>query len=161
MAPTWKQLGFMYLVFLFKVEGLLTLYFYRAPKKREREPFAPRVPKKTPEPLTRGPLPGGRGAGRGTPWSWHSPGTAPPARWRPGLWGQLRITPPRSTRAGACECRPGRTVTWPRLGFGGRQRQEEQNGAFPKPRRGPAKSQGILILVPGGRRLWLLSQSTK
>lgn len=41
MAPTWKQLGFMYLVFLFKLEGLLTFYFYRAPKKREREPLVP------------------------------------------------------------------------------------------------------------------------
>lgn len=54
VAPTWKQLGFMYLVLLFKLEGLLTFYFYRAQKKREREPCAHRVPKKTPAPPSEG-----------------------------------------------------------------------------------------------------------
>lgn len=73
VAPTWKQLGFMYLVLLFKLEGLLTFYFYRAQKKREREPFAHRVPKQTPAPPSGGPC------GVGTPW-------LPAACWRPGLW---------------------------------------------------------------------------
>lgn len=54
VAPTWKQLGFMYLVLLLKLQGLLTFYFYRAQKKREREPFAQQVPKKTPEPPSEG-----------------------------------------------------------------------------------------------------------
>lgn len=97
MAPTWKQLGFMYLVLLFKLEGLLTFYFYRDPKKREREPCARRVPKKTPAP----PSEGCPRAGEGTP----APGTprvsAVPLPATPGLRGQLlmswdRITSGRS-----------------------------------------------------------------
>lgn len=73
--------------------------------------------------------------------------------------GRLLITPAGSIQAGASEWTPGRTVIWlwPSLG---RRQQEEQNGDFPKPGRGPARIRGTLNLVPGGRRLCLLSQST-
>lgn len=133
----------MYLVLLFKLEGLLTFYFYRAQKKREREPFAHQVPKKTLEPPSRGPLPeaaASRGVGRGPPGSWHTPSPAPPARWRPGLQDQLLIN--------SDKINSGQSVSGERAGqsFGcgwawaARRQQEEQNGDFPKTRGGPAKS---------------------
>lgn len=98
--PAWKQLGFMYLVLLFKLEGLLTFYFYRAQKKREREPFAHRVPKKTPAPPSEGPCLHG---GEGPPWLLHPPARAPPPPPpTPGLRARLLMNSAGSIQASVC-----------------------------------------------------------
>lgn len=124
-APTWKQLGFMYLVLLFKLEGLLTFYFYRAQKKRVREPFAHRVPKKTPAPPSEGLCL--RPGGEGTPRLLAHPSERAPALLPAGAGlagpaadelGQDEVRPER-----VCEWGPGRTV----LGLGlrsGRNKME-------------------------------------
>lgn len=96
-----------------------------------------------------------RGQGRGPPPP--APGTPPPPA-QPCLpaGGRLLINSDKiNSGRSTAQRRAGGTVVWLRLG-----QQEEQNGDFPKTRGGPAKSRGVLNLVPGGSRLRLLSRGT-
>lgn len=135
----------MYLLLLFKLEGLLTFYFYRAQKKGEREPFAHRVPKKTPAPPSEGPCLGGwRGPpGCSTPQRGPSPPLLPHTP-TPGLHARLLMNWAGSIQAervrGAGQDSP---LAGPELRL--RQR-EEQDGVFPETGHQP---RNILNIAPG------------
>lgn len=76
MAPTWKQLDFMYLVLLFKLEGLFNFVFLQvSEEKGEGAIYSPSA-KENPSASLRGPPPeaaASQGGGEGPPGSWHTP----------------------------------------------------------------------------------------
>lgn len=161
-APSWKQLGFMYLVLLFELEGLFNFLFLQGSEEKGEGAIGSPGAKANAGASVRGPLPAARWGGDplapGTPQA----RALPPADTRPGgpAATELGRDHSGSTQVRACERGPGTTVPWLCLSFGRRQ-QEEQNGHFPKTRRGPATGGGILNLVPGGRRPHGLGQSAR